>query len=338
MGVVRTALAILLTACVAVSVGAGDAVCAAPDTGISQSLRTLLSENSVDNHVLVMMTNEGYLDFTSNYICSLRKLKLKKHLVIATDENAFKFLRKHKVPTYFNATLTGQINKGSVNLMDDQEQFITIMLAKLNMMYTLISSGFHIILSDVDVYWQKDAFADLVNQPEDMLFLWDGPNQDFLPDQANAGFVRMLSNERTKAFMLRLIQSVKERESPARWDIPWQNMTDQHYFNKWLADSDRPKASFRVLENEGFISGWQLKSAMNADLNAGTFHKFEPKKAKLVNLNWAHDKETKVGWMKDQCWWMCTCPMMKSFCDTRKFYKDYAGKCNLKKAKKKVSI
>jgi hypothetical protein len=135
-------------------------------------LRALLNKNSVDGTTLVMLTNFGFLDFTFNAICSLHQLEMHKFVVLATDAAAFQRLQDAGVPSYFNQSLTGEVEGGAVNLEDNLESYRQIVLLKLRLVQELIGYDMNIILSDVDVVWLENMIPALAASPKDLLFLW----------------------------------------------------------------------------------------------------------------------------------------------------------------------
>ena len=234
--------------------GKKNEVCDTSDQIDDPKLRALLADNSVDDTTLVMLTNEGYLDFTFNAICSLQQLQMHKFVVIATDAGAFESLQDARVPCYFNKSLTGEIEGTALDLKDNVDSYRRIVLLKLRLLQQLISE-FSVILSDVDVVWLENALPELAaSHPDspDLLFLWDGPNDNFMPEQMNAGFFRLRSNPQTRSFVARLVQSVEARET---WkDFTLEQMTDQHYWNKFLSEgADVAGITFSTLNSDNFL-------------------------------------------------------------------------------------
>ena len=85
-----------------------------------------------------------------------------------------------------------------------------------------------------------------------------------MPEQMNAGFFRMKSSERTRAFVQRLVASAEQRETWKHFQP--DDMTDQHYFNMLLANgAEAAGLSFSTLNPDLYLNGWNLKSNMSWD-------------------------------------------------------------------------
>ena len=138
-----------------------------------------------------------------------------------------------------------------------------------------------------------------------------------MPEQMNAGFFRMKSNERTRAFVQRLVASAEQRETWKHFQP--DEMTDQHYFNMLLANgAEAAGLSFSTLNPDHYLNGWNLKSNMSWDYSGesgGTWKPLDATIAKFVNLNFAHSKTSKDEWLKQKCWWHCTCEHMARYCN-----------------------
>ena len=77
-------------------------------------------------------------------------------------------------------------------------------------------------------------------------------------------------------------------------------------------------------------NGWNLKKNLSWDysgVTGGLWKPLDPSLAKFLNLNFAHDKETKIEWLEEKCWWFCLCKHMVSYCDQKQFREQYKSQC-----------
>jgi hypothetical protein len=159
-------------------------------------LRLLLSQKNQHNVVMVMMVNNGYIDFFRNWVCSCdsRNIEVRSWtLVFTVDAEAADCVEQLGFTCYTDTVSYGDPGKDAVKVFGDP-QFRALMFQKTAIVKDVIELGYNILFQDVDVVWMKDPLRYFL-QPShlhfDARFMYDGQNELHAPLHVNTGFFWM---------------------------------------------------------------------------------------------------------------------------------------------------
>eukprot|EP00906_Rhabdomonas_costata_P003815 RCo005758 len=187
----------------------------APPRGLS--LRVYLAMVRTRAQPLVVsLTNQGYADMASNFLCSLKRLNVTNTLTLATDLPSYSYLARRGYEVFFlNGTESS--SKGATWGSPAFNKFVK---QKVLAVATVVGLGYDVFFCDLDMVWMRSVYEILPQAARrDELPIIDGhsvgslvgpPNPAgegwdyaifYYKAHSNTGFYYMRSNNRTIKLM-----------------------------------------------------------------------------------------------------------------------------------------
>mmetsp|Transcript_123095 Transcript_123095/g.213448 ORF Transcript_123095/g.213448 Transcript_123095/m.213448 type:complete len:339 (-) Transcript_123095:925-1941(-) len=214
-----------------------------PSTTLAQYLAT----KSKAEPLIVALTNMGYSDMASNFLCSMRRLGMTNTLMFATDLGSYSFLANRGYDIfYLNST------SSETGATWGSKAFNTFVKEKVRGVLAVVSAGYDVFFCDLDMVWKR-SLSDVLPTAarEDRLPEVDGkkigqlegdPNADgsgwdyaiyYYKAHSNTGFYYMRSNNRTVELMQNWLQCCGR--VPVDDQDTFDGLTDLHLRGKRLS-------------------------------------------------------------------------------------------------------
>ena len=218
--------------------------------GIYRQGSSMHSIPTTKNTVLMTSCNSAYADFLSNWMCFANRHKL-KFLFAPTDEAAARLLQPSAGPSlpacarsaldgdavtiYRPTNYTGSFKLSARDSVFGTKDFFAITKHKLQMVLCILELGTHVWFSDVDVVFIRDPWPAFRHEYEcdyehqmNKCDLSDPLHYTYPPGgatigrhftDANTGFHKLLSNERTKGLVQKALALKGIDDQGALWKI-----------------------------------------------------------------------------------------------------------------------
>jgi hypothetical protein len=167
-------------------------------------LQALLKNADTQDPLIVMTCNKGQSELFMNFVCSVtaRKLPLDRVILFATDEYTYTLCQELQVQyCYHDPTLFGDIPEEAAEWFGD-DTFAKVMKAKVYSVHLILTLGYSVLFSDVDVVWYKNPLdyyrTTMMEGPWDLVFQNDGARTlRYAPYSPNSGFYFVRHNPKT---------------------------------------------------------------------------------------------------------------------------------------------
>ncbi|KAK3041852.1 hypothetical protein RJ639_000368 [Escallonia herrerae] len=155
------------------------------------SLKFLLSTRADQNNTIALaIAGYSYKDMLMSWVCRLRRLLISNFLVCALDPEMYEFSVVQGLPVFKDSFAPTNISFDDCHF--GTECFQRVTKVKSRVVLQILKLGYHVLLSDVDVYWFKNPLpvlntfgpAVLVAQSDE--YNITGPIN--LPRRLNSGF------------------------------------------------------------------------------------------------------------------------------------------------------
>ena len=107
----------------------------------------------LNNTLIIIPLNMGYLEFGLNLLCSLRKLEITNYIFLAMDESVFDILLAKRIPVYMDKALPFVMSEAG---MFGEEKFHRLLCLKLLPVINLLKKGVNVLFTDADIVWLRD--------------------------------------------------------------------------------------------------------------------------------------------------------------------------------------
>jgi hypothetical protein len=161
--------------------------------------------------LVVMVCNKGQSALFRNFVCNARArgLDLSRVVMFATDEYTEKLSQELGIPTYYDASIFGDMPETAAQRYGDRS-FVKMMMAKVYCVHLVLTSGYDVLFQDVDVVWHRNPvpFFDTEDVAQwDMIFQDDGARSlRYQPYSPNTGFYFVRANAVTQFFFGTLLR------------------------------------------------------------------------------------------------------------------------------------
>ena len=121
---------------------------------------------------ILMVANEGVLDFVLNFICSCKSanIDLSSFVVFLGQKDYVDLIHTMGAKAFYHPSL-GTVPKQAAETYADRT-FTKIMWMKVTSVYVALAAGFDVIFQDADLVWIKDPVPYLQSQTQyDMIFM-----------------------------------------------------------------------------------------------------------------------------------------------------------------------
>ncbi|KAL0241747.1 hypothetical protein GEMRC1_006982 [Eukaryota sp. GEM-RC1] len=230
----------------------------------------ILEANAVDNKdIVLVVTNSGFADLTSNFLCCSDKLGISNIVLATTDEVAAKFYTEQNRPVIFDPLRTF----GSATHKFGSEGHRSVASSKMFYVYEVLR-----------LLFDKNVFAEVkANHPCDLAIQSDSPPPYNSKIKLNTGFFYIRSNARTLRFL----------EKVMLYRLQHPDKHEQEALNNVLANKEEC-ISVCVLDRYRYPNGhmyFTYKLVEKAEV--------EPK---MVHVNY-YQFDSKVALLKHYNWW-----------------------------------
>jgi Nucleotide-diphospho-sugar transferase len=217
-------------------------------------LRYLISGLAINNTVIIVPANVGFIAQALNFNCRVRSLGVTNVLFWALDETAAEILRSYSAPTYYNPSFFSVANLEKYHalnynrMMSERPKFWRmVMRTGYNMLFmdadiAIIRNPIESIVGDADLEGQTDDYS--VRECNDM---------DHLPAMC-AGAFFLKSSERSVALLNHMERQLLdgrelcEHPSEENKDIP-RACEDQEALNFFIQDRSLSRVVNRNLND-----------------------------------------------------------------------------------------
>ncbi|XP_033624314.1 UDP-D-xylose:L-fucose alpha-1,3-D-xylosyltransferase 1-like isoform X2 [Asterias rubens] len=146
--------------------------------------------------ILLTTTNSAYLDFTENWLESIRRTRACPNISVVTeDDQAFNYL-SNKTMAGLNVLMTQTAKSTTGKLVFNTKEYKKFVNKRQGYILDLLEQGWEVLFSDVDTFWLRDPF--LFFQGNFDMALEEDNHE---PASYCAGFVYFRPTERTMQFV-----------------------------------------------------------------------------------------------------------------------------------------
>ena len=107
----------------------------------------------LNNTLILIPLNMGYLEFGLNLLCSLRKLNITNYIFLAMDEMVFDVLLAKRIPVYVDKALPFVMSEAGTF---GEEKYHRLLCLKLLPVINLLKKGVNVLFTDADIVWLRD--------------------------------------------------------------------------------------------------------------------------------------------------------------------------------------
>ncbi|BBN14553.1 beta-arabinofuranosyltransferase [Marchantia polymorpha subsp. ruderalis] len=191
---------------------------------VPYSLENLLKKRaSAENVVILAVVGNSYRDMLMNWVCRLKHLNVSNYLVSAIDDDIYRFAVHQGLPV-FKSRITMNVSRNECHFGTQCFQKVTKM--KSRTVLEILKLGYHVLFSDVDVYWFQDPSQELMAfGPGHMCAQtdqWNASEPLNQPRRLNSGFYFVWSDNRTIAAFSNIVQHAansEKSEQPSFYDV-----------------------------------------------------------------------------------------------------------------------
>lgn len=121
--------------------------------------------------LIVMIANEGAMDFVLNFMCSLvaASIDLKSFVIFIGQEEYVDLIHSIGAKAFYHPAL-GTVPRNFAESYADRT-FTKVMWLKVTSAYVVVNAGFNVIFQDTDIVWIKDPTDYLQSFDADMIFM-----------------------------------------------------------------------------------------------------------------------------------------------------------------------
>lgn len=182
--------------------------------------------------VILMVANEGIMDFLLNYMCSAiaAKIDISNIVVFLGQEEYISLVESMGAKAFYHPALGSAPRDAAKEYAD--RTFTKLMWMKITSVYVALVAGFDVIFHDVDLVMIKDPVPHLQSLSEyDAIFMDDGARTlRFAPLFTNTGFYFLRNNEKTLYLQERLIRAAGEIDYTCSHQATFiRHLVETHY-------------------------------------------------------------------------------------------------------------
>ncbi|KAL3691124.1 hypothetical protein R1sor_004775 [Riccia sorocarpa] len=258
------------------------------------SLEFLVKKRAnADKVVTLAVAGNSYRDMLMNWVCRLKQLNVSNFLVSAIDDDIYRFALQQGVPV-FRSSVDVNVSRDDCHFGTDCFQKVTKM--KSRAVLRVLQLGYHVLFSDVDVYWFQDPLKELMAFGPGHLAAqtdqWNETEAWNVPRRLNSGFYFAWSDNRTIEAFRKIVRhaAVSERsEQPSFYDVLCGDE------GKYAVGNDlcvEPELNFTVhfldpakYPNGAFRSLWEKKNLRKV---------CEAQGCRVLHNNWVNGRKRKL--------------------------------------------
>ncbi|CAM6097142.1 unnamed protein product [Calypogeia fissa] len=265
------------------------------DFSFSPSLESLVSRvASNDKVVILAVVGNSYRDMLMSWVCRLKHLKLSNYLVSALDDDLFHFASQQGLPVF---RVSADMNVSRNNCHFGSACFKRVTKMKSRTVLQILQLGYHVLFSDVDVYWFEDPSTELMSFGRGHLPAqtdqWNETEALNKPRHLNSGFYFAWADNRTMAAFEGIIKhgaTSDKSEQPSFYDVL---CGEGGKYTVGIDTCVEPNLNITVhfldpvkYPNGAFRSLWQHKDVRSACKTQG---------CKILHNNWVPGRQKKLN-------------------------------------------
>jgi Nucleotide-diphospho-sugar transferase len=290
-------------------------------------LHYLISGAAVNNTVIIVPANYGFLRLALNFNCRMRNIGVTNVLYWALDKSAAQALEGFRIPYYFNPSFFGTENEEDYHT----ENYLRMMAERPKFWRMIMRTGFNMLFLDVDIAVLTNPLLDIVGDADlegqtDEFYISNATNPYFWPQMCGGAFF-LRSNERSIQFLDRIERALIDGEQGTVDDQQAMNVVIRnHNFSRGLdrfekqpngddipiggfTDEEDQRLTVRFIPLERYLNGHVWRRFVNTYRDGrfafvdgseerNVIREFE---ATLVHMNgWDPAKEWR---MREHGWW-----------------------------------
>ncbi|XP_022084582.1 UDP-D-xylose:L-fucose alpha-1,3-D-xylosyltransferase 3-like, partial [Acanthaster planci] len=231
--------------------------------------------------VVLATTNKAFLDFTANWLESIRRIATRpKILIVAEDRETQRFL-------YGRPGVHVVVSRGfdtpAEQLPWDSPIYNAMVNKRPAYIYQLLQRGHDVLFSDVDTVWLNDPFPYF--QGDFHVAVEEDQHKPYVA--YCAGFVFFRAAEKTREFVREWLRRLHRSKT---------KISDQVLMNEMLTKNQIPGLRTMVLPSEIFPNGKLFFMTPG-------WRQLHRQSAAVVHNNWIQSKEKKLQRFKDHGLW-----------------------------------
>ncbi|XP_038078723.1 UDP-D-xylose:L-fucose alpha-1,3-D-xylosyltransferase 3-like [Patiria miniata] len=231
--------------------------------------------------VILATTNKAFLDFTANWLESIRRLDTNpKILIVAEDKETQRFL--YGRPGVHVAASQG-FNTPAEQLPWDSPIYNAMVNKRPAYIYQLLQQGHDVLFSDVDTVWLRDPFPYL--QGDFHVAVEEDQHKPYVA--YCAGFVFFRAAEKTREFVREWLRRLHQSKT---------KISDQVLMNEMLTKDQIPGLKKMVMPSEIFPNGKLFFMTPG-------WRQQHRQSVAVVHNNWIQSKERKLQRFKEHGLW-----------------------------------
>lgn len=130
------------------------------DPGIWPSPR-VLRQVAVDNTIIVISANCGYIEMTQNWILHVQQLQITNYIVIAQDDSVFPVLDAFAPGHVMMLNRNISTEVGGAAFSYNSEGFYKVCKQRPHIIQSILNQGYRVLYSDTDLVWVKNPLERL---------------------------------------------------------------------------------------------------------------------------------------------------------------------------------
>ncbi|XP_030845843.1 UDP-D-xylose:L-fucose alpha-1,3-D-xylosyltransferase-like [Strongylocentrotus purpuratus] len=236
--------------------------------------------------IILATTNKAFLDFTENWIESLKRCNVRDHVtIIAEDPSTYEILAKRN-DINLELLLTSKTNLPDSDLAFGSQDYLRLVNKRPNYILRYLQRGTDVLFSDVDTVWLKNPLP-FFEDGYDLYFGRDIYDDQTKPDLVCAGFVYYRATKATIDLIVKWIQRIH-----ARPEIPDQQLLNHLLRNRTI----RNTLKLKYLDQRQFPNG-------NDYFNVEWREKHANIEPIVVHNNWIKGHDIKIERFKNASMW-----------------------------------
>lgn len=242
--------------------------------------------------LVVLVANNGVMDFVLNFVCSCRaaKLPVNNVIVYVGSKDAIRLVEDMGLKAIYSPGLGGMPANAAGSYGDDS--FGSMMWLKVTAVYVALAAGYDVLFQDTDIVWFRNPLPLLQKVTVDTTFMDDGARTiRFTPFFENSGFYFLRYNPRTLQLMERMLRSASELA---------KTHSHQSTLTRYLTEVQHQcNLHVQILDQHDFPSGDQYhndKKFLSA-IKAGEKHPY------VFHMSFTTSREDKVRYFTDIGMW-----------------------------------
>ncbi|XP_041453573.1 UDP-D-xylose:L-fucose alpha-1,3-D-xylosyltransferase 3-like [Lytechinus variegatus] len=255
------------------------------DINDSDDLRKRNSSSAYDRSAIILATtNTAFLDFTENWLESLKRVNITDHVnIIAEDKSAYEELSKRS-DIKLKIFLTNETNVPATFLRFGTEKYIQMVNKRPMYVLSYLRKGIDVLFSDVDTVWLQNPMPFFYGEYDIHI------GRDVYEKERNdvcAGFVYYSATNAAINLVVKWIDLIQ-----AKPKINDQILLNQLFKNKYI----RTALKVNYLDQRKFVNGkdyfnpeWRMK---NSNI-----------KPVVVHNNWIIGHDIKIQRFKNVSMW-----------------------------------